>query len=431
VLEVHTPLLEGYSGVFFENQDQIEISEDLDDLTIIHEVSHSWFNGDLFKDRWLKEGFADAYAERTLDAMGSGPWAPHTVNRTDAAAVALADWTAPGRITDTTTDAREAYGYDTSWMVVRSILAEIGTDGMQAVLQAARAGRIAYLGAGEPETTAGPVDWEHFLDLLDEIGGSATADGLFRQWVIGEEDGRTFDARAVARTSYAALVAAGHGWLPPAYVRVPMSHWDFLDAGQRIPVAGAVLTTRDDIAALVAPLGLDVPTDLRGAYETATDSLSNAQAKADAELAAARSLVAADIADHAERGALTAIGLIGESPDAALDAARAAFQAGSVDAAGRAGSVTRLIAGAAVVGQTRVAATIAIILVLVLLAVAAAVLLRRRRMLVAARVAAAGIGTPSVDIPIIVVAGEMDATGAGAAGPYATLPDQSDEKDDT
>ena len=42
------PLLEGYAGVFFQDQDKIEISEDLDDLTILHEASHAWFNGDLF-----------------------------------------------------------------------------------------------------------------------------------------------------------------------------------------------------------------------------------------------------------------------------------------------------------------------------------------------------------------------------------------------
>ena len=58
--EVHTPLLEGYAGIFFEGENRIEISEDLDDLTIIHEASHAWFNGDLFVGRWINEGFADS-----------------------------------------------------------------------------------------------------------------------------------------------------------------------------------------------------------------------------------------------------------------------------------------------------------------------------------------------------------------------------------
>ena len=78
VFEVHTPLLEGYAGVFFQGQDRIEISEDLDDLTIIHEASHAWFNGDLFDGRWINEGFADTYAARALDALGTSGWAPET-----------------------------------------------------------------------------------------------------------------------------------------------------------------------------------------------------------------------------------------------------------------------------------------------------------------------------------------------------------------
>ena len=404
VFEVHTPLLEGYSGLTFEHQDRIEISEDLDDLTIIHEASHSWFNGDLFQDRWLKEGFADTYASRTLDAIGTDHLTPPAVSRTDPAAVPLAEWTFPGRITDTDTGARETYGYNASWTVIRSILGEIGVERMQAVLQAARAGQIAYVGAGEPETTAGPVDWQHFLDLVDEVGGSTTADELFGQWVIGEQDHEAFAARTTGRTAYAGLVDAGHGWLPPAYVRVPMSSWDFAEAGRRIPFAEAVLTTRDQIASLVAPLGLDVPTDLRAAYEMATDSLATVQARADAELVAARSLVAADAADHGPRGLLTTIGLIGASPDAALDAARAAFLAGAADATSRAQAVSALVGGAAAVGQARVGAMIGAIVVLAFLIVLAAVLVRRRR---------------------------RHATAVGWTGPYATLPDQSAEKDDT
>ena len=57
--EVHTPLLEGYAGFFYTDEDRIEISEDLDELTIIHEASHAWFN-----DRPLR---------RPLDRRGASP----------------------------------------------------------------------------------------------------------------------------------------------------------------------------------------------------------------------------------------------------------------------------------------------------------------------------------------------------------------------
>ena len=76
VAEVHTPLLEGYAGVFYTDEDRIEISEDLDELTIVHEASHAWFNADLFVGRWINEGFADEYASRVLDEVSVGGLGP-------------------------------------------------------------------------------------------------------------------------------------------------------------------------------------------------------------------------------------------------------------------------------------------------------------------------------------------------------------------
>jgi hypothetical protein len=39
VTEVYSPLLEGYAGIYYTAEDRIEISEDLDDLVIVHELS--------------------------------------------------------------------------------------------------------------------------------------------------------------------------------------------------------------------------------------------------------------------------------------------------------------------------------------------------------------------------------------------------------
>jgi hypothetical protein len=185
VFEVHTPLLEGYAGIFYEGENRIEISEDLDDLTILHEASHAWFNNDLFDGRWINEGFADTFASRTLDAIGLGGWTPNPVSPTQAAAVRLNDWTFPGRIADDQTDAHEAYGYDAAWTVVRTIASELGPDRMRAVLEAAEARQIAYAGAGTPEAVLGRTDWRRLLDLFDERGGSRTAD-IFRRWVVND-----------------------------------------------------------------------------------------------------------------------------------------------------------------------------------------------------------------------------------------------------
>ena len=46
VTEVAASEIEGYAGFFNSAFDRITISEDLDDLTIVHEASHAWFNGE-------------------------------------------------------------------------------------------------------------------------------------------------------------------------------------------------------------------------------------------------------------------------------------------------------------------------------------------------------------------------------------------------
>ena len=68
VTEVHTPLLEGYAGFYDAATDQITISEELDELTIIHEASHAWFNKALFTERWITEGLHADMSTEELDA---------------------------------------------------------------------------------------------------------------------------------------------------------------------------------------------------------------------------------------------------------------------------------------------------------------------------------------------------------------------------
>ena len=414
VFEVHTPLLEGYAGVFFQGQDKIEISEDLDDLTIIHEASHAWFNSDLFDGRWINEGLADTYAAKTLDGIGMGGWAPNHVSPTDRAAVRLVDWVHPGRITDETTDAREQYGYDASWTVMSSLLVDVGSPQMRHVLTAAQDHQIAYVGIGDPETVSGANDWRRLLDLLNEVGRSHIADDVFRRWVVNDAQAEDLDARAAARTAYAALVKAGADWRAPFYVRGAMSDWDFAAATTRITEATAVLARRDAIAAIAGPLGVTPPSGLRTAYQTAHDSLDDANHVADTEMAAARALATATEAVGAPRAPLVVLGLLGTAPEAGLTAARSAFGAGAADAATQATAVTALIDGAVSIGRGRLLAGIAVLVLLVVVLVIATVVLRRRRQ----RRRALGLALAGSDSTL---------TGAGseAATPYATLADQS------
>ena len=313
VFEVHTPLLEGYAGIFYEGENRIEISEDLDDLTILHEASHAWFNDDLFDGRWINEGFADTFASRTLDAIGLGGWTPNPVNPTQPAAVRLNDWTFPGRIADDQTDAHEAYGYDAAWTVVRTIASELGPDRMRAVLAAAEARQIAYAGAGTPEQVTGRTDWRRLLDLFDERGGSRTADDVFRRWVVNDAQRADLDARQTARTAYAGLVDAGGDWLPPMFVRDAMADWRFDEAASRIDTAHAVLEQRDELDRVASQLGAPAPTDLRTAYQTATSSLAPAKTLATREITDGQAAVAAATAVAAPRDLFMTIGLLGST----------------------------------------------------------------------------------------------------------------------
>jgi len=379
ISEVHTPLLEGYAGLFFEGENKIEVSEDLDDLTILHEASHAWFNGDLFRDRWVNEGFADTYASASLDVLGLGRWDPGSVKPTAKAAIRLNEWGSVGRISDDEADARERFGYAASWTVIRSIVDDVGVPRMRDVLDRAQQHQIAYGGAGTLETMPGPVDWRQLLDLLDEVAGSKAADGLFRTWVVSTADLSLLDRRDAARTAYRELVQHATDWASPILVRRPLAEWQFDVAATATENAEAVLAKRDEIAAAAADLGLAAPTELRTAYETADTSLDAAIAVADRELADLAALHQATDAVGAPRDLLVTVGLLGTSPEARLADAKAAFSAGQRDAGAQAAGVTGLVTSAAVLGRERVLAAVVAIAVVIALTVWVLVVRSRRR----------------------------------------------------
>src|SRR6185369_3410861 len=130
----------------------------------------------------------------------------------------------------------------------------------------------------------------------------------------------------------------------------------FNTARTRIDQATQLLARRDTITAMATALGLTPPTALRAAYEGAQDSLDAANGIADAQIAALTALGTANAAVEAPRAPLVALGLLGSDPAAALADARAAFEAGAPDAAGRAADVTALIDGAVTIGRIRAVA---------------------------------------------------------------------------
>ena len=380
VAEVHTPLLEGYAGVFYPSEQRIEISEDLDELTIIHEASHAWFNANLFVGRWIDEGFADEYASRTLDEVSAGGLGPAQVSPTSDSAVALNVWQHPGRIADSATSNREQFGYEASWTVIRALTDEIGEDSMKKVLAAADAHQTAYVGAGQPEHVAITNDWRRFLDLLEGVGGSKSADNLFRHWVVSPEQVPLLDARAQTRTAYSALLDAGHGWQPGYGIRDAMGRWAFGEASRQMTKATDVLVTRDQIAASAAALGVAPPSSLRTAYETATSDLDNVRELATSQLATATAVKSAADRVAAPRDPFTSIGMLGEDPAASVAAATTEFAAGdTAKADATAASVEALLGGAADAGKTRALVGGVAGAGLIGVGVGGAMVLRRRR----------------------------------------------------
>jgi hypothetical protein len=383
VSEVHTPLLHGYAGFYDESTDEITMSEDLDEHTILHEASHAWFNGDLIRDRWIDEGLAEYYAQRVRERLGiTSESEPVETTPTAKGAFPLNDWPDPSRIDDAEEDTRELFGYAASYTVIRAIARDVGDEGMQAVLAAAEAGHNAYAGDAGPETTGARTDWRRFLDLVEEVGGADGAEPLFREWVVPTTDAAVLRTRSTARDAYEQLDAAGGEWAVPKGIRANMALWRFAEATALIDAAEPVVALRDDLAAATADLALQTPADVETPFEDATLSADLAVVADTLEMRieAAGSVADARDALAVERTPLVTLGLAGETPDAGYEAARTALSAGDVvGATAGAAATMALLAGAESVGTTRAVAIGLVAALVLLLLVALAVALRRRR----------------------------------------------------
>jgi len=385
IREAYTPYLFGYAGLFDNGTNDIELGEDLDANVVIHELSHAWFNDDLFDARWLGEGFAQAYAAAVQDALGEEHRdVPHPL-RTASYAFALEEWDGMG--TDDTDDARRTYGYDASWYVVDQLVQEVGLERMDDVLGVALDGKITYQGDADREPSSAKLDWRHLLDLLDDVGGSTTADELFVANVLTADEAELLTARDTSRTAYDSLVEDGAGWAAPLDLREAMSSWTFVVA--RMAAARTVLDARDALVPILDDLGVDLPAGTEAAYEETSanadrivqdlsdmstaathavdrrdlmiaayarlgvdpattirlvhdathDDLAAMAAGFDAAAAAADRVAAARASVAADRDLLTDVGLWSVDVDGPLADAAAALRAGDLPAAIEAGRI--------------------------------------------------------------------------------------------
>jgi len=106
IREVSSAELGAYAGVFDWSEGIARVGEDSGEVGIVaHELSHAWFNGELFDTTWLSEGYAE-WAERS---------SPTRRARTPAATRATADRrSAPGCSPDRSRTSRSSTSLPTS-----------------------------------------------------------------------------------------------------------------------------------------------------------------------------------------------------------------------------------------------------------------------------------------------------------------------------
>jgi hypothetical protein len=379
VRQAYTPYLFGYAGWFSARDKEIEIGEDLEQEVVLHELSHAWFSDSWFGDRWLSEGFAQVYSNKAIVELGGTAIEPLAIDDTDPGRVALNDWGDPN-FTDGA-DEVEAYGYNAAHDVVQRIVDEVGDDTMRMVFAAIAGRTIAYVGDAEAEEVNRATDWQRFLDLVEELGGSTEARDLIEQYVADESQVQLLEERDETREQYAALKEHGDEWAPPFEVRERMQLWSFDEAIERIDEAEEVLTLRDELDDKAEQLGAGYPATFETEYEAADDGqLTEVGAAVQEQIDTADQVLAAVAADAADDGLFDTIGLWGTDLPADLAVATAAFEDGDHDAARAAAQdVVDTVDQAGSVGTKRVLFTVGGLVLFAGLVVLAVVFVRRRR----------------------------------------------------
>lgn len=302
----------GYAGFFDKTSGIIEVGDELDRHTLLHELGHVWINDDLFVERWITEGLAEEVAWRAMGRLDEPVDASTPIDPTAAGALPLQRWGSQG-LFDLEREATEAWAYAASRSLVHDLVEDIGTDGLTRMLDAAFDGDIAWQGDPDAEPLRVARDWRYFLDLAELVGGSTVVHDLVRDHVVAESHRPLLRQRARARDAYDSLVADGDGWSAPLAVRTSMARWQFRQADRQVTRAVALRNRAGEVVAAAGALGGDPAPRLEAAYEAA-DDLDALGDDLDAEAATATAL--AGLADDlATPSPWQRVGLVGLGAD--------------------------------------------------------------------------------------------------------------------
>ena len=328
VTEASTQEIGGFAGSFDPATSQVQVSYFADPFVILHEAAHMWFNPTLAGDRWIDEGFASYYAEKTVQRLGLVDHAPVLTSGLMQAALPLNDWTT----SDQPSSATSAYVYGATLEVAREIAVLAGAGGLSRVWAEVRSHQAEYQPTSGPEleTVGGVMDWRRFLDLLE---GATARDytSIWSRWVVDSAQAPQLVARDQTRIAYQQLVESAGTWSAPPDLRAALETWQFDTAQVLLARARDVLDQRSEIDEAAARTGVTPPATLRYFFESS--GVTSAAAEASQELAVLDEIAVAGQAEALSHVGAGALGLIGADPAADLAAARIAFEGGDLQRA--------------------------------------------------------------------------------------------------
>jgi hypothetical protein len=421
IKEAATSELGEYAGTFEWNTKTATLTEDTDNSTVAHELSHIWFGRSVYASEWMYEGLA-GYSEKVAGAGNYKPCAePAKYPGTGSAN--LSTWTYLDFNSTATDEALAAWDYAASCYLVTKLADTMGPDNFKAVLVAASKGQPAYAG-GDPKnqatTTASSLPATKLLDLIDELGmrpagvtDPEQAQNLFVSY--GILSASQLQGRTEARDAYHTLLTAAGHWGLPLAVQSSMVDWNFSTAQTEMATATQILALRDQIATTLRGFNPD-GTALETQFESAKTQadldavLKVAQAEADA----AKVVSQAKQLKDGSLNPLQAIGLVGTDLSAPLaqantDLTNAKPAAATADAQ----KVIDSVNGSTVQGALRVALVLVLLLLLLALVLFVRWRLRRR-----GTVALAAGGGSSSGLPAWIQPGTEP--GAADAAPHVT-----------
>ncbi|HLY14974.1 MAG TPA: hypothetical protein VKR24_11545, partial [Candidatus Limnocylindrales bacterium] len=330
--------IDGYAATYLPADGRIQIAYTADDTVAIHELAHLWFDGSLFADRWIDDGFAIFYGNRVATALKLKPVDESITPALAAAAAPLNTWSGTDATSTATSetpasDLADRYGRAASVTIAAELYTLVGASGLQTVWRAASAREAAYQPAGQAAASLvsdGPPDWRGLLDLIVERTGSDPS-ALWSSLVVTPAEAALLTARSAARAQYRALVTRAADWTLPQAVLDGLNAWQFTTAADLMTGLGQLLDERDRVATAAAGAGLTPPTTLQAAFQQG--AIATGQVDASNELQVVAAIGAATAAEPSAPSLLEQLGLLGSDPGAALAAASTAFAAGDMTAA--------------------------------------------------------------------------------------------------